>query len=76
MLAIGEIFRSRDMIFGSVPLKRIRVVGSTAELTYGRLGEAPIVLWLDVERDASGELKIIGLRGLPPEMLQPRRPRP
>jgi len=76
VLAVGDMFRSRDMLFGSLPLKRIRVVGATAELTYGRPSGDPVVLLLDMERDASGGLRMVGLRGLRPGMLQLQEPHP
>jgi hypothetical protein len=72
VIEVSELFQRRGTLSGSLPLRRINLVDMTATLTYGRPGETPVVLLVDVERDPAGNLRIVGLRGLRPDMLRPQ----
>ena len=72
VIAVSELFQRRGTLSGSLPLRGIDIVGMTATLTYGRPGEKPVVLRVDLERDSAGNLVIVGLRGLRPDMLRPQ----
>jgi hypothetical protein len=66
VVSVSELFQRRGTLSGSLPLRSIDVVGSTATLTYGRPGERPVVLGLDLERDPGGNVVITGIHGLRP----------
>jgi hypothetical protein len=70
VVAVSELFQRPGTLSGSVPLRRIDMQGATATLTYGRPGEKPVMLQMDVERNRAGSLMIVALRGLQPDMLQ------
>ena len=70
VIAVSELFQRRGTLSGTLPLRRIDIAGMTATLTYGRTGETSVVLRVDLERDPAGNLVIVGLRGLQPDMLR------
>jgi hypothetical protein len=70
VISMSELFRRPGTLSGSLPLRSIEITGTTATVTYGLPGETPVVLQIDLGRDPAGNLVIVALRGLQPNMLQ------